>query len=407
MPTDMDVRPHAGAVFERAVVAMALLSPEGVVLGRNPAWDALFGPELAGAVGAPALRRLQAGDSDGDAIEQPFLREDATHWCRISCADVGDAGELPCYLLQALDLTEEKNAREQLEASAQRLQVHLREQETERRRAAKEIVLLNNLLEERIRKRTGELQERNDDLREFAYSLAHDLRAPLASIDGFSARLEQRLSAQLDDTNRHYLQRVRAGVKVMADFTDALLALADLAHAELRRQPVDLSALASSIAGRLREQQPWRDVSVEVHETPAAQGDPRLLAAVMENLIGNAWKFTSRTAAARVVFGSQTDAEGACLYHVKDTGAGFDPAYAYKLFGPFQRLHTTAEFAGTGIGLAMVRKILSRHGGHIWAESILGAGASFYFSVNDAVLVPARPAGTLGSAPWGAGDEDG
>jgi light-regulated signal transduction histidine kinase (bacteriophytochrome) len=217
------------------------------------------------------------------------------------------------------------------------------------------------------------------------------LRAPLASIDGFSARLEQRLSDHPDETNRHYLQRIRAGVKVMADFTDALLALADLAHTELRRLPVDLSALARGITGRLREQQPWRDVSVEVFDTPPADGDPRLLAAVMENLIGNAWKFTSRTAAARIVFGSETGASGACLYHVKDTGAGFDPAYAHKLFGPFQRLHTTSEFAGTGIGLAMVRKIVSRHGGHIWAESLPGAGASFYFTLNEETVVPPRP----------------
>jgi PAS domain S-box-containing protein len=259
---------------------------------------------------------------------------------------------------------------------------------TERRRAEKEIVLLNNVLEQRIRKRTAELEESNEDLRDFAYSLAHDLRAPLASIDGFSAQLELRLAPQLDDKARHYLKRVRAGVKLMADLTDALLALADLSNTQLLHQNVDLSAIARSIVERVREQEPDRRVEVLIEDTPRAQGDVRLLTDVMENLLGNAWKFTSRTQHARIVFGGQSWPNGSYLYHVKDNGAGFDPAYAYKLFGPFQRLHTTAEFEGTGIGLAMVRKIVSRHGGRVWAESQPGEGASFYFTLNE--NAPAR-----------------
>jgi PAS domain S-box-containing protein len=259
---------------------------------------------------------------------------------------------------------------------------------TERRRAEKEIVLLNNVLEQRIRKRTAELEESNEDLRDFAYSLAHDLRAPLASIDGFSAQLEMRLEQQLDDKGRHYLKRVRAGVKLMADLTDALLALADLSNTQLLHQNVDLSAIAHSIIDRLREQDPHRRVDVAIEETPRAQGDVRLLTDVMENLLGNAWKFTSRTESARIEFGGQSWPNGSYLYHVKDNGAGFDPAYAYKLFGPFQRLHTANEFEGTGIGLAMVRKIVSRHGGRVWAESLPGEGASFYFTLNE--NAPAR-----------------
>jgi PAS domain S-box-containing protein len=254
---------------------------------------------------------------------------------------------------------------------------------TERQRAEKEIVLLNNLLEQRIRKRTAELEESNEDLRDFAYSLAHDLRAPLASIDGFSAQLELRLSQVLDDSSRHYLKRVRAGVRLMSDLTDALLALADLSNTPLLHQSVDLSAIARGIGERLREQHPGRRVNIVVEETPQAQGDVRLLANMMENLLGNAWKFTSRKESAEIVFGGQAWPNGSYLYHVKDNGAGFDPAYAYKLFGPFQRLHTASEFEGTGIGLAMVRKIVSRHGGRVWAESMPGAGASFYFSLNE------------------------
>jgi PAS domain S-box-containing protein len=256
---------------------------------------------------------------------------------------------------------------------------------TERQRADKEIVLLNNVLEQRIRKRTFELEESNEDLRDFAYSLAHDLRAPLASIDGFSAQLETRLQGTLDDKSRHYLARVRAGVKLMADLTDALLALADLSNAQLLHQNVNLSAVASGILERLQENEPQRDVSFEVAETRNGQGDVRLITDVLENLLGNAWKFTSRRAGARIEFGGTPWLEGTYRYHVRDNGAGFDPAYAYKLFGPFQRLHTTSEFEGTGIGLAMVRKIVSRHGGRVWAESAPGEGAVFFFTLNEAV----------------------
>lgn len=254
---------------------------------------------------------------------------------------------------------------------------------TERRRAEKEIVLLSNVLEQRIRKRTAELEESNEDLRDFAYSLAHDLRAPLASIDGFSAQLETRLEQLLDDKSRHYLKRVRAGVSLMSDLTDALLALADLSNTQLLHQNVDLSGLARGIADRLREQFPGRSVTVLIEETPRTQGDVRLLTDVLENLIGNAWKFTSKMPRAEIAFGGQSWPNGSYLYHVKDNGAGFDPAYAYKLFGPFQRLHTAAEFEGTGIGLAIVRKIVSRHGGRVWAESLPGEGATFYFTLNE------------------------
>ena len=260
---------------------------------------------------------------------------------------------------------------------------------TERRRAEKEIVLLNNVLEQRIRKRTAELEESNEDLRDFAYSLAHDLRAPLASIDGFSAQLELRLAPQLDDKGLHYLKRLRAGVKLMSDLTDALLALADLSNTPLLHQSVDLSAVARAIAERRREEEPQRDLDIVIEDSPRVEGDVRLLTDVMENLLGNAWKFTSRMPRARIEFGGESSPDGSCLYHVKDNGAGFDPAYAYKLFGPFQRLHTPAEFEGTGIGLAMVRKIVSRHRGRVWAESAPGAGATFYFTLNENASPPA------------------
>jgi light-regulated signal transduction histidine kinase (bacteriophytochrome) len=296
-------------------------------------------------------------------------------WGHLTCSLVRAAGGQPLYLIaQVQDITRRKLA-----------------DAAERHRAEKEIVLLNNVLEQRIRKRTAELEESNEDLRDFAYSLAHDLRAPLASIDGFSAQLELRLGNQLDDKSQHYLRRLRAGVKLMSDLTDALLALADLSNKQLMHQSVDMSSLARSVVERLRERDPARRVTITIDETSRAQGDVRLLTDVMENLLGNAWKFTSRRPAAEIAFGGQAWPNGSYLYHVKDNGAGFDPAYAYKLFGPFQRLHTANEFEGTGIGLAMVRKIVSRHGGRVWAESLPGEGASFYFTLNENVAA-VRPA---------------
>jgi PAS domain S-box-containing protein len=253
---------------------------------------------------------------------------------------------------------------------------------TERQRAEKEIVLLNNLLEQRIRRRTAELEASNEDLRSFAHSLAHDLRGPLASIDGFSAQLERALADSLDDRSAHYLRRVRAGVRQMSDLTDGLLALADLARTELRHESVDLSRLARAIAARLRDHEPARDVEIVIEDTAPAAGDPRLLGNVMENLLGNAWKFSALKSPARIRFWSDAMAEGGSCWHVEDNGAGFDPAFAPKLFNPFQRLHASTEFEGHGIGLALVRKIVARHGGRIWADGAAGRGAVFHFTLD-------------------------
>ena len=255
---------------------------------------------------------------------------------------------------------------------------------TERVQAQRTLEAMNNLLEERIRQRTAQLEESNQELRMFAYALAHDLRSPLASIGGFSGELERRLAASLEPTHRHYLQRIRAGVQMMSDLTDAMLSLAQLSDVPLARQPVDLSALARAWEQRMREQHPQRPVDILIEATPPALGDARLLTNLLENLLGNAWKFSSGRAPARIVFSSCTLDDGQCAYAVADNGAGFEPAYADKLFAPFQRLHTASEFEGTGIGLAIVRKIVSRHGGRAWAEGRAGEGATFSFTLQSA-----------------------
>jgi len=344
------------------------------ILGYSPGEIALMAP---GDLLHPSDRkadlaergRLLAGEMPAFEAERRYRhREGGVLWLRLTCVLLPPDESKPArFVDQLVDITSQKLAA------------------SERQRAEKEIVLVNNVLEERIRKRTAELEESNEDLRDFAYSLAHDLRAPLASIDGFSAQLEIRLAGALDDKSRHYLKRVRAGVRLMSDFTDALLALADLSNTQLMHEPVDLSAVARKIVDRLREHEPERDVKIVIEGTPRAHGDERLLTDAMQNLLGNAWKFTSKREKAEISFGGEPWADGSWLYRVKDNGAGFDPAHADKLFGPFQRLHTTSEFKGTGIGLAIVRKIVSRHGGRVWAESQPGQGACFLFTLNEKV----------------------
>ena len=255
---------------------------------------------------------------------------------------------------------------------------------SERRRAERELRELNGLLEQRIRQRTRQLEQSNEELRTFAYSMAHDLRGPLATTDGFSRQLELSLGGKLDEKERHYLSRVRHGVQLMSDLTDALLSLANLSQEPLQSGRVDLSAIAREWLARARELHPERQVVVAIADTPAVQGDGRLLKVLVENLLDNAWKFTSHRQAASIEFGAVPGATGTPVFLVRDNGAGFDSAYADKLFTPFQRLHAAHEFAGTGMGLAIVRKIAQRHGGWVWGESKPGAGAIFRFTLDSA-----------------------
>jgi len=359
------------AIVEHTREAIAVHDLDQGIRFWNRGAERLFGIPRERAVGRTYAQLLGEGASLPDEGFRALLGKG--EW----------TGELECVAASGQMLTIERHCTLLRDpAGRPRAVLTSNADVTERRRAEKEIVLLSNVMEQRIRRRTAALEESNKDLREFAYSLAHDLRAPLASIDGFSAQLELRLANVLDDKSRHYLRRIRAGVTLMADLTDGLLGLADLANTELLHQQVDLSAVARSVLEQLREAQPARQVSVVVHETMPVRGDVRLLTDVLQNLMGNAWKFTSKRADAHIEFGGkQRDDDGAYVFFVKDNGAGFDPEYAYKLFGPFQRLHGADEFEGTGIGLAMVRKIVTRHGGNVWAEARPGDGATFYFTV--------------------------
>jgi PAS domain S-box-containing protein len=252
---------------------------------------------------------------------------------------------------------------------------------TERRRAEQEIERLNAELEERVKQRTAELEAANAELEAFSYSIAHDLRSPLTSIDGFSHTLDELYGKVLGEPGRHYIGRIRAGVQQMSDLTDAMLTLARLSRVKLRFEKVDLAALARATIAQLRDAQPQRNATLEVPNHLYAHGDPRLLAQVVANLVGNAWKFSGKKSDTRITVGSREGETGETVYYVADCGAGFDMAYASRLFGPFQRLHAASEFEGTGIGLALVQKIVLRHGGRIWAESRSGCGATFFFTL--------------------------
>jgi signal transduction histidine kinase len=227
---------------------------------------------------------------------------------------------------------------------------------------------------------TDELEAKNEELNAFSYSVAHDLRAPLRSLDGFSLALLEDYTDKLDEDGRQYLRYIRESAQQMAVLIDSLLELSRVTRSELRREAVDLTAMAHAIAERLRRSQPERDALFVISEGLIVEGDAGLLAIALENLLGNAWKYSSKRLQARIELAS-TQMDGRRALFVRDNGAGFDMAYASKLFGVFQRLHTISEFEGTGIGLATVHRIVRRHGGHVWAEGEVDRGATFYFTL--------------------------
>jgi signal transduction histidine kinase len=222
----------------------------------------------------------------------------------------------------------------------------------------------------------------NRELEAFSYSVAHDLRAPLRAINGFSHALLEDCGDRLDTEGRDHLARIATAAERMGQLIDALLALSRLSRTKLRREEVNLTRVAHNVVEQLKATQPDRAVDFEHGEDVVVDGDPALLRALLENLLGNAWKFTGTRPLAHIAFGVERDAkEKENVYFVRDDGAGFDMAYAEKLFAPFQRLHSAAEFAGTGIGLATVQRIVHRHGGRIWAEGSVGRGATFHFTL--------------------------
>jgi light-regulated signal transduction histidine kinase (bacteriophytochrome) len=244
----------------------------------------------------------------------------------------------------------------------------------------KEEITSRKRIEVALHQRTDQLEAANKEMEAFSYSVSHDLRAPLRGIDGFSQILMEEYQDKVDEKGKNYLLRIRLGTQRMAQLIDDMLNLSRLSRSEMIIQQVNLSEIVNKIAETFREEQPERNVEFIIQKGIKVQADRQLLQIVLDNLIGNAWKFTSKHTTARIEFGMQEQNDKPVCF-VRDNGAGFDMNYDQNLFGAFQRLHTIDEFPGTGIGLATVQRIIHKHGGEVWAEGQIEKGATFYFTI--------------------------
>lgn len=320
------------------------------ILGRH---FSRFYPKEEVLTGKPEKELKLAAERGSCEDEGWRVRKDGTRfWANVVISALhDDSGKLRGFGKITRDMTERKKIEERVEEQKRQLA-----------------------------RTNADLVEANKELESFSYSVSHDLRAPLRSIDGFSHALLEDCANKLDATGKDHLNRIRAATQRMGMLIDDLLNLARITRGEVHLEDLDMSVLAGSIVANLRMVHPDRKVDVEIEENLRAEADQRLLSVALENLLDNAWKFTCKRELARIHFG-KLNSNGNAIFYVRDNGAGFDSAYAERLFGAFQRLHTTNEFPGSGVGLATVQRIIRRHGGQVWAEGVINAGATFYFTL--------------------------
>ncbi|MBI5361883.1 MAG: PAS domain-containing protein [Planctomycetes bacterium] len=370
------------AIHEQSSVGFVSTTLDSRILDANPAFCAMLGFQREELVERTIESITHPDDWRGNAerrdallqhdgthfhVEKRYLRKDGTALdARVSVVLIRDPRGAPaCFVGIVEDIAE-------------------------RKRYERDLQVMNQTLERRVQERTAELQAALRDLESFSYSVSHDLRAPLRSMDGFShALLAER--SHLDAEARDWLGRIRASCTRMSDLIDGLLALARLSRDELEPAPVDLAALARKIVEGLRAAEPARAVEFVVRGELVARADPRLARILLENLLGNAWKFTARREHATIELFTETGASGERVYCVRDDGVGFESNLARRLFQPFERLHTQAEFPGSGIGLATVHRIVRRHGGDVWIEGFPGGGACVLFTLSTVHGEEARP----------------
>ena len=346
---------------------LCIADADGCVHRVNPTWEETLGWTIDDLTGKPFLELVHPDDREGTLgaveeltashaaveFENRFLCSDGSfRWLQWSSTAAPEQGLL---YLAGREITERKQAEEVLRQLADEL-------------------------EERFAARTADLFAANEELEAFAYSVSHDLRAPLRGIDGFSQAVLEEYSELLDETGKDYLNRLRAASQRMGVLIDDMLSLSRVNRVELIREHVDLSAIARSVASELQEREPGRQVEFVIDDGVASSCDSRFLRIVLENLLANAFKFTSTRANARIEFGRE-QVNGEDAFFVRDNGVGFDMTYADQLFVPFQRLHTGSEFPGSGIGLATIQRIVRRHGGSAWAHGEVGRGATIHFTL--------------------------
>ena len=372
---EFDAEQMRGLVVESSMDAIIGMKEDGTITLWNPSAEALFGWTAEEAVGrllADTILPQQYRDAHNDGLNR-FRKSGVgvIFGKRLELTGLKKNGEeFPVELAVSAHKTHEGN-----------VFVGFLRDITERKKAEQAIVDLNFNLETRVEQRTAQLEAANKELEAFSHSVSHDLRSPLRAIDGFSQALLEDYNDKIDNQGKEYLERVRMASQRMAQLIDDLLNLSRVTRAEMNVEEVNLSELAKEIATELQTTDRKRDVDFVIQDKATAKVDRRLLRIALQNLLENAWKFTSKNAGnVKIEFGSKRE-NGQTVYYVKDNGAGFDMAYADRLFGAFHRLHGAAEFPGTGIGLANVQRIVRRHGGEIRAEGEVGKGAAFYFTL--------------------------